>query len=190
MAITTKELSVTRDKVWRLLANGRRYADWVVGASHIRDVEPTWPAPRSQFHHTVGIWPVHLRDTTIVKECEVGQRLVLEARALPFGRARVEIVLEDIPAGTRIVMSEEACSPSIARWSNPLLTPLIHVRNMEALRRLAELCEKVSVVADPQPAVQVSKPQGDSGVSASALDKELADSFPESDPSSSWGGTT
>jgi hypothetical protein len=190
MAVTTKDLPVTRDKAWRILADGRRYADWVVGASHVRDVESEWPAAGSQFHHTVGIWPLHLRDTTAVRECEVGQRLVLEARALPFGRARVEIVLEDIPAGTRIGMSEEACSPSIARWINPLLAPLIHVRNTEALRRLANLCEKVSVVADDQRAVLRSKPQADSGLSAPALDKELADSLPASDPPSSWDGTT
>jgi hypothetical protein len=190
MAVTTKDLPVSRDKVWPLLADGRRYADWVVGASHVRDVESTWPAAGSQFHHTVGIWPLHLRDTTAVKECEVGQRLVLEARALPFGRARVEIVLEDILAGTRMVMSEEVCSPSIARWSNPLLAPLIHVRNMESLRRLADLCVKVSAANDVQPATQGRKPQDDAGLSASALDEKFTDSSPTNDPPSSWGGTT
>lgn len=139
-AITTRELPVPPGTVWQILADGRRYADWVVGASHVRSVEFGWPAVGSKFHHTVGVWPFHLRDNTAVEECEFGQRLVLEARARPFGRARVEITLEEIPTGTRVVMSEEARSPSLARWSNPVLAPLVHVRNVEALRRLAELC--------------------------------------------------
>jgi uncharacterized protein YndB with AHSA1/START domain len=182
-AITTKELPVTPDRVWQILADGRQYADWVVGASHVRDVEPTWPAVGSRFHHTVGIWPFHLRDTTAVEECEVGHRLVLEARARPFGRARVEIALEEIPTGTRVVLSEEARSPSIARWSNPVLAPLIHVRNVEALRRLAALCEKSAVFRLPATYDVGDAPE-------SALDEELADSFPASDPPSSWGGIT
>ena len=140
-AITTKELAVSSDRVWQLLADGRRYADWVVGASRIRDVEPGWPTVGSRYHHTVGVWPFHLRDDTVVENCEVGRRLVLEARARPLGRARVEIVLEDIPIGTRVVLSEKAKSPAVARWCNPVLAPLIHVRNVEALRRLAALCE-------------------------------------------------
>lgn len=178
-AITTRELPVAPDEVWQLLADGRRYADWVVGASHIRDVEPGWPAVGSKFHHTVGVWPLHLRDSTVVEECEVGRRLVLEARARPFGRARVEIALEGVPSGTRVVMSEEARSPAIARWTNPVLAPLIHVRNVEALRRLSTLFDGGSE----------SGSKG-SSMSESALDKELADSFPASDPPSSWGGTT
>lgn len=141
-AITNRELPVPPDRVWQLLADGRRYADWVVGASRIRKVEPEWPDVGSRFHHTVGVWPFHLRDTTVVEECEVGHRLVLEARARPLGRARVEIVREPVAGGTRIMMSENAHSPALARWGNPVLAPLIHVRNVEALRRLAALCEE------------------------------------------------
>ena len=140
-AVTTRELPVTPEDVWALLADGRRYADWVVGASHIRAVEPGWPEVGSKFHHTVGVWPCHLRDSTVVEECDTGRKLVLEARARPFGRARVEIRLEEIQTGTRIVMREEVRSPAVARWGSPLLAPLLHVRNVEALRRLASLHE-------------------------------------------------
>jgi uncharacterized protein YndB with AHSA1/START domain len=188
-AVTTKELTVPSNRVWQLLADGRRYAEWVVGASHIREVEPGWPSVRSKFHHTVGVWPFHLRDDTVVEECEVGRRLVLEARARPFGRARVEIALEEIPTGTRVVMSEEAKSPAIARWGNPVLAPVIHVRNAEALRRLAALCAEPM---DPPCSSRDGAVPITDGKTAdeSALDKELADSFPASDPPSSWGGTT
>jgi hypothetical protein len=190
-AITTKELPVSSDQVWQLLADGRRYADWVVGASHIREVEPGWPNVGAKFHHTVGVWPFHLRDNTVVEGCEVGRRLVLEARARPFGRARVEITLEETPKGTRVVMSEEAKSPALARWANPVLAPLIHVRNVEALRRLAALC--IESIDSSLPSRDVDESTTDLSEEATdeaVLDKELADSFPASDPPSSWGGIT
>lgn len=188
-ATTTRDLTVPPDRVWQLLAAGDRYADWVVGASHIRGVDPAWPAVGSKFHHTVGVWPFHLRDNTAVEECDVGRRLALEARARPFGRARVEITLEPIPTGTRVVMSEAARSPALARWSNPVLIPFIHVRNVEALRRLAALCEQ-SPDADSTRAAGLAGGTPEPQPSEAALDAELADSFPASDPPSSWSGST
>ena len=143
---TTRELAASPGQVWRVLADGGRYADWVVGANHVREVESAWPEVGSKFHHTVGVWPFYLRDSTVVEECWEGRRLVLEARARPFGRARVEITLEGTGAGTRVAIGEEARSPLLVRWANPLLAPLIHVRNAEGLRRLAGLCEEVAVL--------------------------------------------
>lgn len=189
-AITVKELPVPSDQVWQLLADGRRYAEWVVGASHIRAVDLGWPNVGTKFHHTVGVWPFHLRDDTLVEECEVGRRLVLEARARPFGRARVEITLEQIPTGTRVVMSENAKSPAIVRWGNPILAPLIHVRNVEALRRLAALCAEAVSCLSPTAGGEAAKQIAGESAAESVLDKQLADSFPASDPPSSWGGIT
>jgi uncharacterized protein YndB with AHSA1/START domain len=189
-AITTKELPVPSNRVWQLLADGSRYADWVVGASHVRHVEAGWPTVGSKFHHTVGVWPFHLRDNTVVEECEGGHRLVLEARARPLGRARVELVLEDIPGGTRVILSERAKSPAVARWGNPVLAPLIHLRNVEALRRLAALCDGPIAPLAPRAHDESASYSSDAAAAESALDEELAGSFPASDPPSSWGGTT
>ena len=74
-----------------------------------------------------------------------------------------------------------ARSPSLARWSNPLLAPLVHVRNVEALRGFAELC--VTPSASGGGAGPPAK-SADPSPSESALDNELADSFPASDPPS------
>jgi uncharacterized protein YndB with AHSA1/START domain len=187
-AVTTKEVSVSPARVWDILADGSQYAEWVVGANKIRDVDSDWPAVGSRFHHTVGVWPFHLRDNTIVKERDADQRLVLEARARPFGRARVEVALHEIPTGTRIVMSEEAVSPTVARWSSPLLAPLIHARNVEALRRLADLCEESKAADRRPPAPDSVVGQKGPGSSPSTLDDELASSFPASDPPAGWSG--
>ena len=163
---------------------------WSVPAM-FEDVEPGWPAAGSEISTTPWVSGPFIRETsTAVEVCEVGHQLVLEARARPFGRARVEITLEEIPNGTRIVMSEEARSPSLARWSNPVLAPFVHVRNVEALRRLAALLEDptVSYSGPYEGRPQRDTPELDP--LEAALDEELADSFPASDPPSSWGGTT
>ena len=105
-------------------------------------------------------------------------------------RARIEIKLEESPSGTRITMSEEAISPLWARWSSPLIAPVLHIRNVEALRRFAVLFDGPDL---PHTKLPEGRPQGRGDgrdpVEA-ALDAELADSFPASDPPSSWGGTT
>jgi hypothetical protein len=125
--------------VWKILADGRRYADWVVGAQRVRSVEPSWPAVGSKFHHSVGVGPLCLYDNTEVLEMELGRRLVLEARLRPLGRARVELLVVPSEHGTRVVMTEKPCSPFPVRMFGSLLDPLLHVRNAEALRRLESI---------------------------------------------------
>ncbi len=79
--------------VWEILADGWLYPLWVVGASRIRDVDPSWPEQGSQIAHSVGAWPMLIDDTTEVTECRPGQLLALRARAWPAGEAAVEIRL-------------------------------------------------------------------------------------------------
>jgi hypothetical protein len=52
----------------------------VVGTSRMRDVDPGWPAPGTKLHHSFGMWPLLIDDTTEAIEIEPGERLVLEAR--------------------------------------------------------------------------------------------------------------
>ncbi len=136
MAETTRFVPMADTDVWALLADGRKYADWVVGAKRVRAVDPEWPAVGSKFHHTVGVWPFHLRDNTAVLECDEGRRLVLEARLRPLGRAQIEMILRPSDGGTAVVMREWPSSPALARMAAPVFEPAIHLRNVEALRRL------------------------------------------------------
>ncbi len=50
--------------------DGWIYPVWVVGASRMRDVEDGWPAPGTKLHHSFGIWPLVIDDTTEVLELE------------------------------------------------------------------------------------------------------------------------
>jgi uncharacterized protein YndB with AHSA1/START domain len=105
------------------------------------DVEGHWPERGSLFHHTVGMGPVNLKDNTKVLDVEPTRRIVLEARARPLGRARIEITLSRVGAGTTVSLDEEAVSPTVARALNPVLAPLVRARNGKTLHRLAAMAE-------------------------------------------------
>ncbi|NHC16248.1 SRPBCC family protein [Motilibacter deserti] len=127
--------------VWAVLADGWAYANWVVGTSSIRDVDPGWPEEGARIHHSVGAWPLTIDDTTHSQKCEPGRLLKLRARGWPLGEADVEVELVPDAAGTRIVMREDAAQgpgrfvPAPIRWAS------IVPRNKESLRRLARLAE-------------------------------------------------
>ncbi len=128
------------DAVWSVLADGWSYAGWVVGASHIRDVDTGWPQPGTRIHHSVGPWPLVIQDTTEVVRCEPGQLLELDARLWPVGAARITFTLRprsesltDVRMAEQVVRGPSAFLPEFAQ--DLLLVP----RNKETLRRLDAL---------------------------------------------------
>jgi uncharacterized protein YndB with AHSA1/START domain len=139
MATTTRDIPAPPERVWAVLADADRYADWVVGAKTVRGVEGHWPEVGAKFHHTVGVWPLHFRDNTSVLECEAPRRLVLQARVRPIGQVRIELDLSPSTTGTLVSMIEVPTSPAPVRWATPLIDPVTDKRNTEALRRLADV---------------------------------------------------
>jgi hypothetical protein len=77
--------------------------------------------------------------TSSVLECEAPRRLVLQARIRPIGQVRIELALRPSQQGTLVSMSEVPTSPAVARWTTPVIDPVTHKRNTEALRRLADV---------------------------------------------------
>jgi uncharacterized protein YndB with AHSA1/START domain len=129
------------DQVWHVLSDGWLYPVWVVGATHMRDVDETWPGEGARLHHQVGAWPVMITDTTQAVRAEPPRRLVLQARAWPAGSARIEITIEAHPDGARVQLAE-APARGPARWlDNPLLRKILAARNNESLVRLAAIVE-------------------------------------------------
>jgi uncharacterized protein YndB with AHSA1/START domain len=141
MARNCRLIAAPRDAVWRTLADGHSYADWVVGTSEIRSVDDEWPAPGSRLHYTVGRGPLRHEGHTEVVAVETGQRLQLEAHAWPMGSVHIDIDLTDADGaeGTVVTMIEEPKRGLLARLHNPLGDAVLRLRNVEALRRLARL---------------------------------------------------
>jgi uncharacterized protein YndB with AHSA1/START domain len=142
---TSRVVPTSVERVWEVLADGWTYPLWVVGATHMRDVDDGWPAVGSRLHHSVGSWPVLLEDTTSVVAADPGRRIELTARAWPFGTARVVIELAPHADGTLVTMGEQAESGPARLLPSAVQGALLRPRNREALARLEALaCNRES----------------------------------------------
>jgi uncharacterized protein YndB with AHSA1/START domain len=129
------------DAVFAVLADPRRYADWVVGTSETTEVDPAWPEVGSKLRYRVGVGPLGLSDVTEVVECEQPRRLLLRARMRPFGETAIELVLEPDGPGTRVVMVEEPVEGLVEATHTRVTDAVLAQRNTITLARLRGLVE-------------------------------------------------
>src|ERR1700712_1916360 len=134
-------MSCTAGQVVAVLSDGWLLGLWVGGASRIRDVEESWPAPGSTVQHSVGSWPALLDDTTTVKAVVANRSVRLQARAWPAGEADVLSELHARPGGCRVSITEDAVKGPGTWLPKPIRSILLNRRNVESLRRLAFLAE-------------------------------------------------
>ena len=125
-----------------MLSDGWLYPLWVVGATRMREVDDHWPRPGAKLHHSAGVWPLVIDDSTEVLEESPGRMLRLRARGWPAGAAEVEITLRPQGASTVVELREDAVSGPGRLVPSPLRQPMLHVRNIEALGRLAAIAER------------------------------------------------
>jgi hypothetical protein len=127
---------ITPPAVFDVLADGWTYADWVVGTRTIRAVDAGWPAEGTALHYTVGYGPLRKEGHTRSLAYEPERRLELEAHAWPAGTVRIELRAEAVDGGSLVSIEEHPLRGLAARLHNPAADVLIHVRNVETLRRL------------------------------------------------------
>lgn len=129
------------EDVFDILRDGWSYGLWVVGAARIREVDREWPEEGALIHHSVGVWPLLLHDTTRSRGAEPPHRLQLRARAWPTGEADIEFLVEPHDQGC-IVRVREQTSSGPALLIPPFIEgPLLRWRNSETLRRLSFIAE-------------------------------------------------
>jgi uncharacterized protein YndB with AHSA1/START domain len=141
MARTERVIAAPPSAVFGVLADPRSYVYWVIGSREIRAADEAWPEPGSRFDHTVNIGPLRIRDHTTVERVERDRFLQLNAKARPFGTARIKIDLREQAAGTRVTMVEDAADGLTAFLFQPLMHLAMRRRNAHSLERLAELAE-------------------------------------------------
>jgi uncharacterized protein YndB with AHSA1/START domain len=144
VAENSMTIDATPEQIFEVLLDAWTYKDWVVGADNIRAVDPEWPAVGSRFHHTVGVGPAKVDDTTKVIAVDPPRRLVLEARARPAGVAHVEFVVESAPdrSGTVVTIEEHPIDGAAEALPSVLTDAGLKLRNVETLRRLRKLVEQ------------------------------------------------
>ena len=141
MAVNYRTFSCTAEQVFAVLANGWLYPTWVVGASRMRDVDASWPAVGSSLHHSVGVWPALLNDSTSILEWQPPRHVTMKARGWPIGEAHVSIDIQDHESGCLVRITEDVVAGP-ARLVPTVLSDLaISYRNSETLHRLAYLAE-------------------------------------------------
>jgi uncharacterized protein YndB with AHSA1/START domain len=133
-----KVLSAPPDTVFDILAEPRTYPDWLVGAEHMRAVDPEFPRQGAEFQHSVGPTKgLTVDDKTKSLGAVEDHRLALEVHAGPFV-ARVDFELLPEPGGrTRVRFSERPLG--VFAPLTPLLRPTLHARNSASLDRLERL---------------------------------------------------
>jgi hypothetical protein len=128
--------------VFDVLIDPDCYPRWVVGAHTVRDVDAEWPEPGSAFHHSVGVWPFHIDDSTTLVHADRPRTVGLRARAWPLGEADVRLDLEQRGELTRVTIREEpAEGPGLVIWRAPVAA-LTTLRNKRSLGRLKGLVEE------------------------------------------------
>jgi uncharacterized protein YndB with AHSA1/START domain len=141
MLEVTRQVDAPPERIWSVLEDGWLYASWVVGASRMRAVGESWPAPGARLHHSAGLWPAVVNDQTVSLESEPPRRLKLQARGWPAGEATVELIIE--PQGERslVRIREDATRGPALLVPEQVRQVVIAARNKEALRRLAYIAE-------------------------------------------------
>lgn len=141
MATNRRSLTCSPDDVFGVIANGWLYPSWVVGASRMRDVDAEWPAVGARIHHSFGVWPVLINDTTSILEWDPPRHVKLKARGWPMGSAVVILDAEARDGGCLVTITEDAVEGPGALVPKPIRTAGILPRNAETLQRLAYLAE-------------------------------------------------
>jgi uncharacterized protein YndB with AHSA1/START domain len=141
VATTRVQIAASPAEVFAVLGDPDAYGHWVVGSDTIRDADLSWPEVGSRFHHRVGFGLLKLNDHTEVIEADPPNRLVLRARTRPVATAQITLLLTARGHGTEVTMIETAGDPLSRLFLNVFTDPLVHLRNVESLRRLRRIAE-------------------------------------------------
>ncbi|MBQ0996497.1 MULTISPECIES: SRPBCC family protein [Streptomyces] len=139
MARNRRLILSSPSEVWSLLADGSRYGEWVTGTQRVLTVDPHWPDVGARLRVRVGMGPVTLDDDVVVRICEPERRLELEARAEPFGAARIAMRL--IPWGehTLFVIDWHPLRGPGTRMHGLPVDYVVAIRNGMMLTKLARI---------------------------------------------------
>lgn len=165
MSRNVRVLRCRPEDVFRVLADGWLYPSWVVGASRMRAVDGTWPGVGSELHHSFGVWPALIDDTTVSEAWHPPHRAVMRAKGWPIGEARVAIDVKPRGSGCAVRIQEEAVTGPGRLIPRPILDGLLSLRNRETLHRLAYLAEGMRTVDAGAPSAALEDPDASADAS-------------------------
>ncbi|MBQ1093906.1 SRPBCC family protein [Streptomyces sp. B93] len=141
MAIRHRLIEASPQQVWDVLAASDRYGEWVVGTAKSRPCRGNWPEVDAALTYEFRLGPATLTNETVVRRCEEGSALELEAIAGPLGTARIAIELRPWGEHCLVIVDEHPLRGTGGRLHNVAVEGLIQLRHRTMLARLAEICE-------------------------------------------------
>ncbi|NGN65958.1 SRPBCC family protein [Streptomyces sp. A7024] len=126
-------------EVWGLLSDGHRYGEWVSGTQSVLFADPKWPDVGARLKFRFGAGPLTLDDTCVVRICEPQRRLELEAKAGPFGAARIAMNLTPWGEHTLFILEWHPLRGPGSRMHGLPVDYVVAVRNGMMLTKLARI---------------------------------------------------
>ncbi|QOV44898.1 SRPBCC family protein [Streptomyces chromofuscus] len=142
MAVRHRLIKARPAEVWAVLADADSYPRWVVGPSGAEPVRGQWPQKDAAIRYEIPVGPLRLSNETVVRRCEEGVGLELEAHAGPLGTARIDIELRPWGEHCLVLVDEHPLQGAGGTLHNAGFEVLIQLRHRAMLRRLARLCEE------------------------------------------------
>jgi hypothetical protein len=141
VAVRHRLIKVAPRTVWAVLADGSRYAEWVVGTSTSQPVRGHWPEVGAAIAYEIRLGPLSLGNETVVRRCEEGTVLELEARAGVLGTARIALELRPWGEHCLVLVDEHPLQGAGGVLHNAGVEALIQVRHRAMLARLDKVCQ-------------------------------------------------
>ncbi|MES4891188.1 SRPBCC family protein [Streptomyces sp. NPDC096012] len=141
MAVRHRLIKASPAAVWEVLADGSRYADWVVGTASSQPKRGRWPQEEASIEYEIRLGPFRLGNETIVRRCRAGSVLELEAKAGFLGTARIAIELREWGRYCLVIVDEHPLQGAGGMLHNAGFEALIQLRHRAMLARLAAACE-------------------------------------------------
>ncbi|WAX76950.1 SRPBCC family protein [Streptomyces sp. KMM 9044] len=127
--------------VWAVLADGTRYADWVVGTSGTRPDAGVRPHAGSSIVYTVHLAPWSVAGSTVVRRCEAPFILEREADSGWLGTARTALEVRPWGENTLVTINEHPLRGPGGVLHNTVVDAPIQPRHRTMLARLADAVE-------------------------------------------------
>ncbi|OQR61488.1 polyketide cyclase [Streptomyces maremycinicus] len=141
MAVRHRLVKASPQTVWGVLADGDRYAEWVVGTSSTQEMTGEWPHVDAKIAYAVRLGPVSLSNETVVRRCEEPHVLELEARAGGLGTARIAFELRPWGRDCLVILDEHPLRGVGGLLHNAGVDMVTQLRHRALLGRLAKVCE-------------------------------------------------
>ena len=141
MARSTVHIGAPPDRVFEVLSDPFSYGHWVVGTRQVLGTEGPWPESGASLRYEAGLWPLRMRDRTIVLGAQPPRRLELLAKASPLPDAAITLEVRPAAGGSEVTLHEHPANVFLRIAIGPLGHMALAARNNRALRRLKRLAE-------------------------------------------------